>query len=419
MLSSLFALVILVAIFLFPVFSRELRRNWYVLSSYLFVIFLHQAVALTNSFLFTTMGAGLDAAGFHQKAVLLARSSHFSFAIGSKFYENFLGAVYWLLGPSHLLGQQLSILAFAISCIILMKIMNLLDLSRYHASVLLVFGALPTMVFLGSITLRESFQVLFFMLAVFFGLKMHQKGGINFYLVALGAAALVMGLLHKGLLIYSFFLVAVFMAYSPRAASVFGQVKKLHLLLVFAIPLAMALIVIAVNLNIQGLAVLRALANLDILEAASGYRDRPTITRATYGIKLDLSSTITGISSGVKLYLYYLFAPFPWQINNVLDIYASIESIARLVLTYFSLKSWRRAQGVQRRRIGLMLILFFSMTLLWAMGTTNYGTAIRHHMLTWWILVLVGLPVLLENLRRFRFRPYAVTPQVDSAGEQS
>ena len=48
--------------------------------------------------------------------------------------------------------------------------------------------------------------------------------------------------------------------------------------------------------------------------------------------------------------------------------------------------------------LGLMLILFFSMSIMWAVGTTNYGTAIRHNMLTWWILVIGGVPPLIKKL---------------------
>jgi hypothetical protein len=106
------------------------------------------------------------------------------------------------------------------------------------------------------------------------------------------------------------------------------------------------------------------------------------------------------IYTSCKLYVHYLFAPFPWQVKNALDTYAAMESILRMTFIYFSVKHWRKAYGVQRRLLGLMLILFFSMSFMWAMGTTNYGTAIRHHMLSWWILVIAGLPLLMESLSR-------------------
>ena len=70
----------------------------------------------------------------------------------------------------------------------------------------------------------------------------------------------------------------------------------------------------------------------------------------------------------------------------------------RMILIYFSVKQWCNACGTQRQLLGLMLILYFSMTFMWALGTTNYGTAMRHHMLSWWIIVIVGLPPLMARL---------------------
>ena len=138
---------------------------------------------------------------------------------------------------------------------------------------------------------------------------------------------------------------------------------------------------------------------------AEGFRDNSVrvMGRANYSANLDLSSLYTIIYTSCKLYLYYLASPFPWQIKNVLDVGGMIESILRITLIYFSVKHWRNAYGAQRRILGLMLILFFSMSFMWAVGTTNYGTAARHHMLSWWILVLAGLPLVMEALGRVRF----------------
>ena len=84
----------------------------------------------------------------------------------------------------------------------------------------------------------------------------------------------------------------------------------------------------------------------------------------------------------------------------------------RMILIYFSVKQWCNACGAQRRLLGLMLILYFSMTFMWAVGTTSYGTSIRHHLLSWWIIVIVGIPPLMEKLSRFLFSPIASRPNV-------
>ena len=53
-----------------------------------------------------------------------------------------LGSVYKWFGVSHLLGEQLSILAFAFSCIVFLKIMRQFGLERYSFPPLICFGAL-------------------------------------------------------------------------------------------------------------------------------------------------------------------------------------------------------------------------------------------------------------------------------------
>ena len=122
------------------------------------------------------------------------------------------------------------------------------------------------------------------------------------------------------------------------------------------------------------------------------------LNRATYVVPFNLSSSYAMVYSGLKIYVYYMFVPFPWQVGSLTGLYAGTESIMRMILIYFSVKQWCNACGLQRRLLGLMFILYFSMTFMWAVGTTNYGTAMRHHMLSWWIIVIIGIPPLMTKL---------------------
>ena len=131
-------------------------------------------------------------------------------------------------------------------------------------------------------------------------------------------------------------------------------------------------------------------------------RSLSVVTRATYYVPLDGSSFFTAAYTSLILYFHYLFSPFPWQIENIMDAGACLEAILRMVLIGFSFKYLCRAHGVQFRSLLLMLILFFSMSFMWAMGTTNYGTAMRHNLLSWWILAITGTPLLMEGLSRIR-----------------
>jgi len=37
----------------------------------------------------------------------------------------------------------------------------------------------------------------------------------------------------------------------------------------------------------------------------------------------------------------------------------------------------------------LVLVLYLLMTFIWSLGTTNYGQAIRHHVLSNWLLIVL------------------------------
>lgn len=396
---------LLVGSFLIPVFSKTLREDESILLGYWFVIFLHQAIAFTNYYIFSTVGAGSDANDFQIRIEIFSKSGEWSFVIGDELYVQALGLIYRWFGSSPLVGGQLSILAFALSCIVFIKLAKILKIVKYRLSSFIAFGALPTMIFLGSITLRESYQVLFFMMAVYFGIKMHMKGGINSYFILFILSAFAMGVLHRGLIGYAMFMVPVFFIWSLQPVSRRGNIKKNRLIAFIIGPVAV-LSLLVLSAKFPALGRYAELVNRNWLEVIYQTRLGPIGTpgRTTYGVGLDLSSNIMTLYTGIKLYIYYLLAPFPWHVHGLQDAYASMESFFRMLLIYFSLKHWSGAAGSQKRLFGLMLILYFSITALFAIGTTNYGTAMRHHMLDWWIIAMVGMPALMTKLSCFRFR---------------
>ena len=397
-------LILFLAIGLLPIFVREFRSSGLLMLAYWFVIAIRQGAAFVNTFFFPVPGAESDALRFHRHGELLAESGDFVLATGAKGFENFLAAVYWLFGSSKFLGSQLSILMFAISCVVLIKILRLLELSRYKVSVLLVFGTLPSIVFMGSVTLREAYQVFFFILATYFGLRMLIEKNIRVYGIFMVMSALTLAMFHNGLKYFSVCLISLFMLWNIYPSSGWLAIRKEYFLRVFIAIILSLSIILLMKFQYLDISILSAVVNNNLWEQANYFQTKSlsVVGRATYGFPVDLSSPFTIAYSSFALYLHYLFEPFPWHVKNIFDVVASIESILRLALIGFSLKHLSRAHGVQFRLLFLMLILFFSMSFVWAMGTTNYGTAIRHNMVSWWILAITGTPLLMERLNRIR-----------------
>lgn len=250
------------------------------------------------------------------------------------------------------------------------------------------------------------------MFSVYWGLRLHlkpAKGAMIFCVFS----ALIMGLFHKALILYALFLIPVLFLSFPQKIS--GSLSKrqpfskwrlitVSLLLVLII----GILIIGVLSNVEGLDAVESFLLGDGLKYAAEYRARlievsAPNARANYGIMLDTSSVGSLIRTTSLAFFYYLFAPFPWQVTNWLDVYGVAESLLRFALILFSILFWSRAEGIQRRIWGLLLVIYFSMTFLWAMGTANYGTSIRHYILTNLIIIILGGPVLIDFvLRQFR-----------------
>ena len=370
-----------------------------------FILAMHHVMALINTYLFTIHGADADANRFQRLAVEWAASGKLSITVGAEFYQQLLGIFYRIFSPSHLFGEELSIIAFLFSCLVLIKIVHLINLKKYQVGLLLMFGLLPTNLVLCSVTLRESYQILFFMLAVYWGLRFHlkpTKGAMIFCVFS----ALIMGFFHRALILYMLFLLPVLFLWFPKQVSGSPDSRcrfsrKRFIVTGAILILIIGILIIGVLLEIQGLDVLASIFSGKGLKFAADYRTRLMFeaapdARANYGILLDTSSVGSLIKTTSLVYIYYLFAPFPWQLKNWLDFYGLADSFFRFILILISVFSWYRAEGIRRRIWGLFLVIYFSMTFLWAIGTVNYGTSIRHHLLTNWIIVILGGSELIE-----------------------
>lgn len=362
------------------------------------VLAVHAAVAVASVYT-TAIFRDSDATTFHNGAKFIALNGGFNFAPGAGFYRSMLGAVYSAAGPSLLLGQATSCFSTALSCVMLSKLMDLLRIERHQASVVAVFGLLPAFVLIGSATMRESWQILFFMSAAYFLLRFRLRAEAWCLLLG-GASALALGFLHNGLLIFALVMLPFVLFSRVGARSSLSPARLLGLALT---GLLLAGLGAAVAFNkLPRSESLEAVSQGGGLEYAAQYREKGAKgARAEYGIKLDTGSPLAFASSAALLFVYYMLSPFPWQISTGLDVVGAADSWFRLLLILFAVRAWRKrppgaAAGVERLLIGL----YFMMSFLWALGTINYGTGMRHHIVGIWIPVLLGVPPLLDALMR-------------------
>lgn len=394
------ATVLTLLLCLILVLSKELQEDHRVYIIIIIGFVIHLAIALYNGFVGPTIGGGSDTVNFYREAVLIAKSGNIQFKLGSDSYRNILGGLFYLFEPSMFLACVLSVAAYLASLFPLLKICHLLKYEKFLPHIIAAYSFLPSLNLFGSIALRESLQICFCVFAIYYFIRFYSQRKFRYFILGV-VSSFLMGILHFGLLLFAGFMILIFtlMNYNrSRKAFIFIKSK---IYAYFALFIALIGIFFALpTLNTLGVVSLLIQGD-SIAEYTEQYRQAgiDKQARSGYEIQIDTSSPINLIISLSKMFVYYIAYPFPWNVSAVIDIYASIEALWRCALIYYSIKGWRQATGEVKKILFLLLLLYIVLAFIWASGTNNFGTGMRHNLTHYWILTLTGLPCLIISWR--------------------
>ena len=170
--------------------------------------------------------------------------------------------------------------------------------------------------------------------------------------------------------------------------------KPLHKLLLFA-GLAFLLLPILLYFSqnsVRGSQVLSRVLNGEIVDYINYYRAHLPLGRTQYIAKFDFSSLTNLCLSTANILFHYWFEPFPSRVESLSDLAVFFEVQCQTLLLLASLYLWFRSKDETKKVVTYLMLLYITLSLLWAAGTGNVGTAIRHHMLGTWIIILLGIP---------------------------
>ena len=380
----------------------ERRNSWIVLSGVI-VIVAHVQLSLFNVLFGPFVFAKYDAWGFHLFAQKFAGDeSQVVWAIGTPMYKSFLLLLYDWMGKSLWLGQSVSVFLFSASAGVLVRLFCRFDVNNtvIISAALLVYGLLPSGLLYGSITLREPWMTLFFMLGVYFAVSSERQETQKSVVMSISAACfcwLAMGLLHQVVMVYGFILsVALACLYVFRVQyrdfwMQSGQKKRrpvyrlgvsiaVLVLLVMGFSAIVFFVLPSTGADNYFAMVFESIPRSIELYRGAGESSKPiTAYASTFGF----SGWTETVVSLIRSYGYYLgwpvFGNYELLSTWVLIPGALLRIVGILLLPFV----WKRKSML------LLLVAYCSMTLMWNIGTTNHGQALRHHMMTNWIMVMV------------------------------
>lgn len=289
-------------------------------------------------------------------------------------YAISLSTLYFVSTDLYFIGCLYSIFVWLLSAYVVKKILELLnadDQTKYL--VFLFYAFLPSSILNTSAPMREAFELLFINLIIYSALRVYlNKSSLHWiYLVI---SCFLLGQFHRGL--YAFGTVVVLMVIMSN----FLRNRRSFPLIayIFVVPFITFLSVYLYGIFSD------QVYDLDkgLYSTIQGYQEGTllAIGRANY------ESFITDVEGPLGLVMFipvnlfqYLFEPMPWKISSIVDIVLTLENLLRGLLIFFTLLGLIKTDVISRRPLLFIFLAYLILETFWSFGTTNWGTASRHH----------------------------------------
>ena len=349
--------------------------------------FLRLGNAFSNGFFGPSYGADDDSLGFHLAAIYFSQNLVFDVFMLSNIYAYILGIFYFITTDHLFLGSALSAFGWLASAFILLRIMRILSFKMSSQwMVMLIYALIPSSLMYTSVTLREPFQLLFSNLAIYAALKIYfHRSNAHWYVLIL--AALGMGILHGALLVCAIFIIVgtlFLLTTRNRKGISFTKVVLISPIVILCL--------------FYGFSLFETFSYGDRLEdglslAIQTYQEGTMEAEQRAGYRTDIEiNGLGGLILSLPSFLFqYLFEPMPWKISSIVDVVVLLENLLRFWLIWNVLKYLvgsylkkprfvARNYFVNERFIFFIFLSYLITETLWSLGTSNWGTASRHHL---------------------------------------
>lgn len=300
--------------------------------------------------------------------------------VGSDLFEYYLSLILKFLSNNTIYLHLSSNIFFVFFIYIFILFLNDLNVkNKFILMPLVILNLFPSILMNTVTVLREPYQMYFLMLCLYSMYKYITKEKI-FSLFTFILSTVLLGILHNGLVMVIPLIILI-------ASITFLWMKNLTVKsfsLTFFSIFIILVVIILMKFGVLTSQATDSILSGEGLEYAEGYRLSSPDTRASYTGVLDTSSVITTLMSSISLFIKYMIFPMPWMISSVIDLVSITENLIRLCMITYIVKN-----RIGSKIFVSLFILYFLLEMIWSIGTSNWGTASRHHIVSMPILLIV------------------------------
>lgn len=367
------------------IFAQMKRNRSPVVDVLIAAFVLRTALVLFHVFVMHLPGSGVDDASFDSRATLWASEGLSGalghYALGARLYIWLISLVFAIFG--HTVGLVLMgnvILSVAIIFLTYRITLEVTGSQLIARRVGWALVAFPTFVFYSVLMMREMAEISLFISGVLAAVLWLKRQQVRWLGLALGC--FVGSVMFHGGMVFA--LIAVAIAAAAQLLRGMRQMQRQT-----TAGAAVGLIVTGVMISYTWASGVAS----NKLDQFDSVMDKGITARGRSAYLEDwtFSSPADFVTQSPVRSVFFLFTPFPWMVHQFLDLLGLIDAMVYMWAIYRIIKGWRSSARTPEQ--GALAIFLVAGILMFASGTSNYGTAMRHRLkLVPVLLVLAAVP---------------------------
>lgn len=294
-------------------------------------------------------------------------------------YPYLLRWFYEIFGSNRYVAEYVNILFWVLGSIILVKLGRKMQLSGMRKYILYgIWVILPGSILIGTDLLRENIMVFFDMWSFYMFLMWMESGKTPLCVWAFLLVTPAAYLHTASIALWATYIVIA--AFWDGRKRKFGFMKRTEFLLSAGILGAVLILFSPLN------SIFGAYLGGDL--SLYGITHRPyEVGGSDYLQWMDCRNWLQFIPYTLLRVLYFLFSPLPWEARGIIDLLSFVLD-GLLVLVLLAYIGKRMGDRMKKPYLIATIVCIFAFAGIFAWGVRNSGTAIRHRMLVWAVLIM-------------------------------
>lgn len=353
-----------------------------IVKSLLFIFFLLRLFLLFIDYygkeIINILHSGGDSENFYEWGLLISKDLSMMKEISYTKYTDFLGILYWIIGDQRLFSQFINVILGMWSIFVFYKILDLFNFEDSKKFFFLaLYGLYPQNIIFSSILLREALIQFFFIYSIFFFAKWLKTNNSSNIIITV-IFVFLCTLFHSGMLLSLLVYGYVFLFLDLTTYRFKYSFKRLTL---FFICCGITFTIIANDSSLltEKFSFFQTDDNnSSLIEKYQSYSGEEG--GSNYLQNYEINSAIDFITFVPLKFIYFIFSPMPYDMRGIGDLTAILIDSSFYYFLIFKI-IWSR-KLINTNFFSLLpkifFILFLVVSLGFAFGTENSGTAMRH-----------------------------------------